>query len=203
MIRIPAAFSLILAAGVLLEGCALPALLGTAGIAGTTTVAADRRTAGTMLEDEAIEWKVRVSLHEAGLSSDRHHVSVTSFNRIVLLTGQVPDEDARRRAVAVAQKVAAVRGVHNELVVGRPTTVARQSEDLLVTGNVKLAMATVGGIAAPTNVNVKVVTENATVFLMGLVNREESERITVTVRQVAGVAQIVRLFEYLEASPTS
>ena len=202
MLRIPAAFPVVLATAVLLEGCALPALVGTAGIAGTSSMAAERRTAGTMVEDETIEWKARASLSEAGLLDERHHVSVTSFNRIVLLTGQVPDEAARRRAAAEARRVAEVRAVHNELVVGRPTSVPRRSEDVLVTANVKLAMAASGEIAPPTNVNVKVVTENATVFLMGLVTRKESETITATVRRVPGVAQIVRLFEYLEAGST-
>ena len=130
-------------------------------------------------------------------------MSVTSFNRIVLLTGQVADEDARRRAAAEAEQVDEVRAVHNELVVGKPTSIARRSGDVLVTGNVKLAMAASADTPAPANYNVKVVTENAVVFLLGLVTRRESETITATVRNVPGVAQIVRLFEYVDPEPES
>lgn len=201
MIRTPAALSFVVVLGLLLEGCASTALLGAAGVAGTSTVAVDRRTAGTMVEDETIEWKVRVALAEAGLSNERHHVSVTSFNRIVLLTGQVPDEDAKRRAAAEAERADQVRGVHDELVVGPPTSVSRRSTDVVLTGHVRLAMATRSDSTAPANVNVKVVTENGVVFLMGLVTRKESETITEAARNVPGVAQIVRLFEYAETRP--
>ena len=201
MIRTPTtAFAALVLVG-LLEGCAMPAFLGAVGVAGSGAVAGDRRTTGTILEDEAIEWKVRTALHGSVLTGDRHHVSVTSFNRIVLLTGQVPDEETKRRATAAAERVVQVRGVHNELVVGSPTSIGRRSDDILVTGNVKLAMTTSRDTPGEVNVNVKVVTENAIVFLMGLVTREESEKVTETVRTVPGVAQIVRLFEYIEARP--
>ena len=203
MLRTRATLIAVISLGVLLEGCTATALLGSAGVAGTGAVVSDRRTAGTMVEDEAIEWKVRLALHEAGLMAERHHVSVTSFNRIVLLTGQVANEDARRRAASDARREDQVRAVHNELVVGSPTSAARRAEDVLVTANVKLAMATSANAAAPASFNVKVVTENASVFLMGLVTRKESEAVTATVGTVPGVAQIVRLFEYLEAKPES
>ena len=94
-----------------------------------------------MVEDEGIEWKIRGAIHEAGLGEDdRHHVSVTSFNRIALLfTGQVPDEEAKRRAGAEASGTVQVRGIHNELVVGKPTSPAIRAADTVITGRVKLA----------------------------------------------------------------
>ena len=201
MIRLSASLLGVLALALLLHGCAATAILGTTGVAGTGAVAADQRTAGTMVEDETIEWKVRIALSEAGLSNVEHHIGVTSFNRIVLLTGQVPDDDSRRRAAAEAQRTEHVRGVHNELVVGPPTSFSRRTADTLITGRVKVAMATSSNVTAPTNVNVKVVTEDGAVFLLGLVTRVESEALTETVRSVSGVAQIVRLFEYVEAPP--
>ena len=172
-------------------------IAGTAGIAGTGAVAMDERTAGTMVEDESIEWKVRAALGRAGLrKDDNHHVSVTSFNRIVLLTGQVPDEEARGLVAAEAGRVDQVRGVHNELVAGKPTSLATRSADTVVTGRVKLVLAVTEDLRAPANVNVKVVTEDGVVFLMGLVSRKQADTITSAVRTVPGVRQIVRLFEY-------
>jgi len=187
----------ILAPILLLGGCGAPMVVGTAGVAGSGTVAVDKRTLGTMVEDESIEWKVRAAINEAGLQQDDHHnVKVTSFNRIVLLTGQVPDEAAKGKAAAEAGRVDQVRGVHNELVVRPPTKLSRRSADAVVTGRVKIAVAAKSKLKPPANLNGKVVTEDGVVFLMGLVTREEAEAVTAAARAVRGVRQIVRLFEY-------
>ena len=191
-----AKLSVLLVLGTLLGGCTAPLIVGAAGTAGAGTVAVDHRTFGTMVEDEGIEWKVRTGINEAGLGEDDHHnVKVTSFNRIVLLTGQVPDEASKQRAAAEADEVAQVRGVHNELVIGKPTKLGTRSADTVITGRIKVALATSDSLALPLKLNVKVVTENSVVFLMGLVTQEESEAITATVGTVPGVRQIVRLFE--------
>ena len=172
-------------------------VVGTAGVAGSGTVAVDERTLGTMVEDEGIEWKVRAAINKAGMQEDDHHnVKVTSFNRIVLLTGQVPDEATKGRAAAEAGRVDQVRGVHNELMVRPPTKLSRRSADALVTGRVKIAVAAKSKLKPPTNLNGKVVTEDGVVFLMGLVTGEEAEAVTAAARSVRGVRQIVRLFEY-------
>lgn len=187
----------VLAFGLVLGGCGAPIVVGTAGVAGTSAVAVDERTFGTMVEDEGIEWKVRAVLKEAGLKeNDHHNVRVTSFNRIVLLTGQVSDEEAKEKAADEAGRVEQVRGVHNELVVSPPTRLSRRSADAVVTGRVKVAVATNSGLKPPTNLNGKVVTEDGVVFLMGLVTREEAEAITTAAQTVPGVRLIVRLFEY-------
>ena len=196
MSKLIAKLSALVALCTLLGGCAAPVIVGTVGAAGAGTVAVDHRTFGTMVEDEGIEWKVRTAINNAGLGEDdHHHVKVTSFNRIVLLTGQVPDEAARERAAALADEVAQVRGVHNELVVGTPTTIPKRAADTVVTGRVKVALAASRRVDLPLRLNVKVVTEDEVVFLMGLVTREESEAITAVVGTVPGIGQIVRLFE--------
>ena len=187
----------VLATVLVLGGCAAPIVVGTAGVAGSGTVAVDKRTFGTMVEDEGIEWKVRAAINQAGLKEDdRHNIKVTSFNRIVLLTGQVPDEEAKGKAADEAGRVEQVRGVHNELVVAPPTNLPRRSADTVVTGRIKVAVAASRDLKPPTNVNNKVVTEDGVVFLMGLVTREEAEAITAAAQSVPGVRQIVRLFEY-------
>ena len=196
MCKLIAKLSVLLVLGTLLGGCTVPIIMGAAGTAGAGTVAADHRTFGTMVEDEGIEWKVRTAINKAGLGEDdHHHAKVTSFNRIVLLTGQVPDEASKQRAAAEADEVAQVRGVHNELVVGKPTTLGTRSADIVITGRVKVALATNDGLKLPLKLNVKVVTEDGVVFLMGLVTHEETETITAAVGTVPGVGQIVRLFE--------
>ena len=187
----------VLALALVLGGCAAPIVVGTAGVAGSGAVAVDERTFGTMVEDEGIEWKVRGAINQAGLKEDDHHnVKVTSFNRIVLLTGQVPDVEAKGKAADEAGRVEQVRGVHNELVVGPPTKLSRRSADALVTGRVKVAVAANRDLKPPANLNSKIITEDGVVFLMGLVTREEAEAITASAQTVPGVRQIVRLFEY-------
>ena len=188
----------VLAFVLVLGGCAAPIVVGTAGVAGSGAVVVDDRTVGTMVEDEGIEWKVRAAINEAGMKKEdgHHNVKVTSFNRIVLLTGQVPDEEAKGKAAAEAGRVEQVRGVHDELVVRPPTKLSRRSADAVVTGRVKIAVAAKSNLKPPANLNNKVVTEDGVVFLMGLVTRKEAEAITAATQTVPGVRQIVRLFEY-------
>ena len=107
----------------------------------------------------------------------------------------MPDEAAKERAESEADAVAQVRGVHNELVVGKPTALGTRSADTVVTARVKVALATSSSLELPLKLNVKVVTEDGAVFLMGLVTRDQSEAITAIVRRVPGIRQIVRLFE--------
>ena len=184
----------------LLAGCAAPAVVGTAGIAGAGSLAVERRTVGTMVEDEAIEWRIRDAVYREGLHGPGYNINVTSFNRIALLTGQVPNEDSKRRAVARALLVAEIRSLHDGLKVGPTATVATRSADTLLTGRIRLALLGALGVPAPANLNVKVVTANGVVFVMGLVSRPEGEALTEAIRSVPGVREIVRLFEYREAT---
>ena len=186
--------------GALLGGCTAPLVVGAAGAAGAGTAAVDKRRIGTMVADEGIEWKTRGAINRAGLAEDdRHNVKVTSFNHVVLLTGQVPDEETRQRAGSAASAVARVRGVHNELVTGKPTTLSTRTVDTVITGRIKIALAASDKLPTPLKLNVKVVTENGAVFLMGIVTREQSETVTAVVSTVPGVRQIVRLFELSDA----
>ena len=196
MCKLALKLSILLVLGTLLGGCTAPVIVGAAGAAGAGTAAVDERPVGTMVADEGIEWRTRGAINQAGLAEDDHrNVKVTSFNRIVLLTGQVPDEETSQRAAAEAGAVAQVRGVHNELVIGKPTTLGTRSVDTVITGRIKIALATSGKLRPPLNLNVKVVTEDGVVFLMGLVTREQSEAVTAVVGTIPGVRQIVRLFE--------
>ncbi|MES2937024.1 MAG: BON domain-containing protein [Pseudomonadota bacterium] len=175
-------------AGVL-SACA-PLIVGAA--AGTALVATDRRTSGAQLEDERIELRAASSLRDA--FGERAHINVSSYNRQVLLTGEVPNDQAKQQAEQVVMRVENVRGVFNELAVMGNTTLTQRSNDVLITGKVKALLVD----AADVQVNAfRVVTERGIVYLMGRVTPREADRATQITRNVGGVARVVRLFEPL------
>jgi len=178
---------------VALQGCTA-AVVGT-GVGTGTAMAYDRRTAGTVLDDQIIELKAWNALEEDQELSSQSHISVTSFNNVVLLTGETPSEALRERAEAIVRGVPKVRHVHNELTLSAPSAILSRSGDTWITSKVKSAMLATEGVPGT---RIKVVTANGTVYLMGLVTREEAEAATETVRRIGGVQRVVKLFEYIE-----
>lgn len=174
-----------------LAGCA-PLIIGGAAV-GTALVATDRRTSGAQLDDEAIELRSVARLTEA--LGDRAHVNVTSYNRQVLLTGEVPSETARQHAEAIVAKVENVMGVVNELAVMPATSLTQRSADTLITGKVRASLVDASDLQANA---FKVVTERGVVYLMGRVTPREAERGTQIARQVSGVLKVVRIFEIID-----
>lgn len=182
-----AALVLTAAAAAALTACA-PIVLG--GAAVSALVAVDRRTSGSQIEDESIE--LRGASRIRGALGDRAHVNVASYNRQVLLTGEVPTEQAKQQAEQIALHVENVKGVLNELGVMLPTSLMQRSSDTLVTGKVKAS------IVDDRNLSVsafKIVTERGTVYLMGLVTAGEADRATQIARHIDGVQRVVRVFE--------
>lgn len=172
-----------------LSACA-PLVVG--GMATGVIVATDRRTSGIQLEDEGIELRAASRLRD--VLGDRGHVNVTSFNRQVLLTGEVPTEQDKGAVERAIGQVENVRLVLNELAVQDSTTFSQRSNDTLVTGRVKAAIVD----ARDLTVNAfKVVTERGTVYLMGRVTQREAGRATEVVRSVQGVARVVRALEII------
>ena len=172
-----------------LSGCA-PLLLGGAAMGALVTF--DRRTSGTQIEDETIELRAGSGLRQA--MGDRAHVNVTSYNRQVLLTGEVPSERDKQAAEQVIARVDNVKGVVNEIAVMGNTTFAQRSADVLVTGKVKASLLDdkelyIGAF--------KVVTERGTVYLMGRVTQREADRATQITRSISGVQRVVRIFEVI------
>ncbi len=176
-----------------LNACA-PLIVGGAAATGATVALSDR-TAGSIVEDEAIELRIKSALSRVPGMSRQTHINVTSYNGIVLLTGEAPSEALRTQAGEIAQHTRKVRRVHNEIKIAAPSSMMTRSSDTVITGKVKTALLDVG-IKGADPLRVKVVTENGTVYLMGIVTREEGERITNRARQVSGVQRIVKLFEY-------
>jgi osmotically-inducible protein OsmY len=180
----------LLAITLLLGGCAAAIVTG----AGVGVMAAeDRRTVATMSEDESIELKTlqRVSEKVPG----NVHLNVTSYNRMVLLTGEAPNDNARRDIERIAGSVENVRGVTNELTVGAPTTLSSRANDSYVTSKVKARFVDASKFNP---LHVKVVTENSTVFLLGLVKRTEAKDAIDVTRTTEGVRKVITVFEYLD-----
>jgi len=181
---------LMLAALQLLQGCAAIAV---GGIAGTVVMSEDRRTVGTITEDTAIELKASSRIGQK--LKEGVHLNAFSFNRMLLLTGEMPDAAAREEAERIARGIENVRGVYNELVVSGVSSFTVRSNDSLITSKVKtrfLDSRKFNGI------HVKVVTENSVVYLMGLVKREEANDATEVARTTSGVQKVVRVFEYID-----
>jgi len=181
---------LMLAALQLLQGCAAIAV---GGIAGTVVMSEDRRTVGTITEDTGIELKASSRIGQK--LKEGVHINAFSFNRMLLLTGEVPDAAAREEAERIARGIENVRGVYNELTVSGVSSYTVRSNDSLITSKVKtrfLDSRKFNGI------HVKVVTENSVVYLMGLVKREEANDATEVARTTSGVQKVVRVFEYID-----
>jgi len=172
-----------------LTACA-PLIIGGAAIGALAAI--DRRTSGAVIEDETIELKGASRLRDA--MGDRAHVSVTSYNRQVLLTGEVPTEQAKQQAEQVIGRVENVKGVINELAVLPPSTLGQRSSDALITGQVKASIIDEKDLYVGAY---KVVTERGVVYLMGRVTQREADKATEMARTIRGVQRVVRIFEII------
>jgi osmotically-inducible protein OsmY len=174
----------------ILSGCA-PLIVGGA-VVGGSLVATDRRTSGAQLEDEGIELRAINRVREVVL--DRAHVNVTSYNRQVLLTGEVPSEADKQRVEQAVSRVENVRSIVNELAVMGNSTLTQRSSDALITGRVKASMVDAKDLYANA---FKVLTERGTTYLMGRVTQREADRATELARATPGVQRVVRVLEII------
>ncbi len=189
------ALTLAFLATTLLGGCA-GVVVGSAATG--TAMAADRRTPGAFIDDELIEWKALIAIREDKNLSSQSHINVTSYDGVVLLSGETPTEALRTRAAEHTRNIEKVRKVHNELTIAAPSALMSRTSDTGITAQVKTKLLGIRGLEGFDATKVKVVTENGTVFLMGKLHHREADVVTDTARQVKGVQRIVRLFEYLD-----
>ncbi len=179
----------VLAALPVLHGCFVAAVAG----AGTAVmVAEDRRSAGTMVDDQNIEGKARNELARRWGKNDVGNVGVVSYNRYVLLIGEVPTQEVKDNVGAAIASLTNVRNVQNELVVSDPISFKQSSNDTLITSKVKSRFVAENKFKPNL---VKVVTRNDVVYLMGLVTTQEAEDATEIARSTGGVSKVVRVFE--------
>ncbi len=184
--------SMILAGATLggtLSGCA-PIVMG--GAVMSSLVATDRRTSGAQLEDEGIELRsasrIRDNLGERG------HINVNSYNRRVLLSGEVPNAQDKQLVEQIVTRVDNVQLVVNELAVLGNASLTQRSSDTLITGRIKAALVDAKDLFANAY---KVVTERGTTYLMGRVTQREADRATEIARSTSGVQKVVRVFEII------
>jgi len=180
-----------LLAAVSLLGACVPMVIGGAAVGGSMVVS-DRRTAGAQLEDQAIEVKAGNAV--SALLGDRGHVNVTSYNLMVLLTGEVPTEADKAAVEKAVSQIEHVRAVVNDLAAMPNSSYSARSNDSVITGKVKAAFFDASDLSAN---SIKVVTERSIVFLMGRVTEAEAKRAVELARSVGGVQKVVRVFEII------
>ena len=173
-----------------LASCAAPLMFG--GVIGGAMVASDRRSTGIQVEDEGIEQRSATAIREN--FGSKEHINITSYNRQVLITGEVSNDTLRRQVESLIGRVENVRAVVNELAIGPASSTGDRASDVLLVAKVKASMVDTEDVFA--NVY-KVVGERGTIYLMGRVTQREAKRATDVVRGVSGVKRVVRVFEYI------
>jgi osmotically-inducible protein OsmY len=183
---------LLAAAAFVLQGC-VPLVLGAGGAAAYSSLE-DRRTTGIQIEDEAIE--TRASNRISDRFGSRVHVNVTSYNRIALVTGEVPDDGARIEVEKIVRAVPNVRDVTNDLQISGISSYASRANDTYLTSKVRGRLFDTKRVSP---VHLKVVTESGAVYLMGVVTEPEAEEAVDIARNTGGVRKVVKVFEYCKA----
>jgi osmotically-inducible protein OsmY len=174
----------------LLQGCVTAVATGAAtGV----SVAYDRRTTGSVIEDQGIEFKAAHALFMNKEIYDQSHINVTSYDGVVLITGETPTEDLKQKVTAEVQKISKVRRIHNELAIAAPSAIPSRSTDAWITSKI-IAKITTDKMLEP--FMVKVVTERGVVYLMGIVSQAEADKAVEIVKGTAGVQRVVKIFEY-------
>lgn len=179
----------------LLSGC-LPAVLVTGTAVGAMSFH-DRRLSGVQADDEVSEWKGMNRM--PARYADKVHVNFTSFNRILLLTGEVSDAEAKQAIGEMAERIKGIRKVHNELVIGPLTSFFSRSNDAFISSKFKARLLDSNQVSAN---HIKPITENGTLFLMGLVNEREAKAAVTIARSTDGVRKVINLLEILPESET-
>ena len=169
-------------------------LLGLSGCKNTAGQTA-ARTPGNVIDDQAVETLVARQVRKADPGLKNAHLSVVSFNGIVLLLGQVDNERLKLKATEAATNIRKVKTIHNEMEISGPISRVARSNDAWLTSKVKSRLLARRDIRAG---RIKVVTENSIVYLMGLVTREHADKAVEVAQKVFGVQKIVKVFEYID-----
>ncbi|ALQ50322.1 BON domain-containing protein [Nitrosomonas ureae] len=174
----------------LLTGCPLYSVSTASG--SNSYISEDRRTSGIFIEDEGIELKASRRIHQQ--LGNSVHINVTSYNRIVLLTGEAPTEAVKTNIERLVMGVDNVRRIHNEIAIAANTALSSRSNDTLLTSKVKARFLAERKFQIN---HVKIVTENGVVYLLGMVTREEGDNAAQIASSTSGVRKVVKAFEYL------
>lgn len=175
-----------------LQGCIAAAVVG--GAAAATKIATDPRSTGRQIDDEALEEKASYNLNKDAQLQQEARVNVVAYNGKLLLIGQVPNEMAKQTATNVAGGVDGVTQVYNEIRIGRKASVTQIAQDSWITSQVKSKLLWNSQVKSS---DVKVITENGEVFLMGSLTQSQADAAAEVARHVAGVNKVVKVIEYL------
>ena len=173
-----------------LQGCELAVLGAAGGVA--YSIAEDRRSSGVQYDDESIQLRAQSRISDR--FGDKTHVTVSSFNRMALLTGEVPDDGTRAEIAKIVEGVPSVRAITNEIQISPPTPRGSRITDEYISSKVKAQLI---GKANP--IYIKVVTEAGVVYLMGVVTEQEAADAVEIARTTSGVRKVVKIFEYCKA----
>ena len=176
----------------LLPGC-LPTVFIVGAAAGGSVIYDHRKTT-TMVEDRDITFQTQNKISQNKELREQTHISIVTFNHIALLLGQAPNEELRSRAESIAKSNSKVKMLYNEITIEKPTSNTVRANDSWITTKIKTVLLTASGLSST---NLKVVTENGAVYLMGLTTHTQAQIATDKTRTVAGVKKVVKLFEYL------
>ena len=175
---------------VLLQGCATAIITGAAtGV----TIAHDRRTTGAVIDDQGVEFKAALAIFNNKDIYEQSHINITSYNGIILITGETLTEQLKRQVYDLVRVIPKVRTIHNELIIAAPSSLPSRSSDAWITSKVKAKITSDRQIDP---FYIKVVTEHGVVYLMGIVNQSESDRAVGIASNSAGVQRVVKMFEY-------
>lgn len=169
----------------------VPVIVGGAAVGGS--MAADRRTSGTYIEDQAIELKASKAIADS--LKEKAHANVTSFNRQLLITGEVSDEANKKKAESLVKPIENVLSIHNYLAIGANSSLSNRTNDAYITSKVKANFIKENKFSAN---YVKVVTESGSVYLLGLVTHKEADDAVEIARNIGGVKTVVKVFEYID-----
>ncbi|GAA0510721.1 BON domain-containing protein [Pigmentiphaga sp. GD03639] len=186
----PLVLALVVASSAWAVSACAPIVLGGAYVG--TMAATDRRTVGIQVEDKNIELKASSRL--SGRYGDKGHINANAYNRKLLLTGEVPDEAAKRDAEEQARGVENVRAIVNELQIGIPTSLATRSNDVFIEGKIKASLVDAKDLFAN---SFRITVENGVAYLMGRVTEREGKRGAEIAAGVSGVKKVVKVFDYI------
>lgn len=172
-------------------GCVAPVIVAAGGGA---SIAHDKRSNQTMIDDEVIETKAKDVIYQDAERAKRVHINITSYNHVVLLTGEALSRSMRDKVVNIVRNLDKVSRVHNEIRIADLTGFTARTADSWITSKVKTQMLTTKSFDSS---RIKVVTENGTVYLMGLVTKETGNQAAAITREISGVKRVVKIFEYL------
>ncbi len=184
---------LLIPALIQLSGCT--ATTATTAAGGAAVAATDQRSFGTQLDDEIIELNASNAIYQDQRLNEQSHVNITSYNFIVLITGETPTKEMRGRIDAIVKSIPKVRRVHNMMTIAAPSSLLSRTSDTTLTARIKTEMLAQGNNFAH---RVKVVTENGTTYLMGVVTRAQGDLAVKLTQGIGGVQKIVKLFEYID-----